>query len=272
MTVQVSDRFVDVNGVRLYVMDRGRGRALVFLHGLGWDHTLWRGVTQAFSDQYRVIAGDTRGHGRSTKPDGPYTIALFSADWFAALKNLRVHQACIIGFSQGGMIAQTLAVEHPEIVGALVLVSTSCRSDPAAYEALEARIRVARSEGPAAAARLAAQSVFSRGFMQARPDAVEEFVQWRAGMDQEALVHATRAGYGFDVSARLAAIQVPTLVMYGEEDVLTPPSVVTSVASHIPGAELLGVPGAGHMIPVEKAGEFELALDTFLKKHYAPSL
>jgi len=272
MTVQVSDRFVDVNGVRLFVMDRGRGRALVFLHGLGWDHTLWRGVTQAFSEQYRVIAGDTRGHGRSTKPDGPYTIPLFATDWFAALKNLRVQQACLIGLSQGGMIAQTLAVEHPEIVAALVLVSTSCRSDPAAYEKLEARIRAAKTEGPVAAARLAAQSVFSRAFMEAQPDAVEEFVQWRADMNQEALVHATRAGYGFDISSRLVAIQVPTLVVYGEEDVLTPPSVVRSVASHIPGAELVSIPGAGHMIPVEKAGEFELALDTFLKKHYAPSL
>src|SRR5439155_1622860 len=189
MTVQVSDRFVDTNGTRLFVMDRGRGRALVFLHGLGWDHTLWHGVTQAFAHEYRVIAGDTRGHGRSAKPDGPYTIALFAEDWFAAFKNLRVRQACLIGFSQGGMIAQTLAVQHPEIV-----------------------------------------------------------------------------------SAQLASIGVPTLVMYGEEDVLTPPSVVTSVASHIPGAELVGIPGADHMIPVEKAEEFELALDTFLKKHYEPSL
>lgn len=272
MTVQVSDRFVDTNGTRLFVMDRGRGRALVFLHGLGWDHTLWRGVTQAFAHEYRVIAGDTRGHGRSAKPDGPYTIALFAEDWFAALKNLRVRQACLIGFSQGGMIAQTLAVQHPEIVGALVLVSTSCRSDPGAYDKLEERIRVARTEGPVASARLAAQSIFSKAYMQARPDAVEEFVNWRAGMDQEPLVHATRAGYGFDVSAQLASIGVPTLVMYGEEDVLTPPSVVTSVASHIPAAELVGIPGAAHMIPVEKAEEFELALDTFLKKHYAPSL
>src|SRR2546426_4531611 len=114
MTVQVSDRFVDTNGTRLFVMDRGRGRALVFLHGLGWDHTLWHGVTQAFAHEYRVIAGDTRGHGRSAKPDGPYTIALFAEDWFAAFKNLRVRQACLIGFSQGGMIAQTLAVQHPE--------------------------------------------------------------------------------------------------------------------------------------------------------------
>src|SRR5262245_38681499 len=203
MTFQVSDRFVDVNGVRLYVMDRGRGRALVFLHGLGWDHTLWQGVTQAFSDQYRVIAGDTRGHGRSTKPDGPYTIPLFATDWFAALKNLRVHQACLIGCCQGGMIAQTLAVEHPEFVTALVLVSSFCQSGPSAHDRLEERIRIASAEGPVAAARHAAQSVFSRAFIQARPDAVEDYVQWRAGMDQQALVHATRAGHGFDISARL---------------------------------------------------------------------
>ena len=125
MTVQVSDRFVDTNGTRLFVMDRGRGRALVFLHGLGWDHTLWHGVTQAFAHEYRVIAGDTRGHGRSAKPDGPYTIALFAEDWFAAFKNLRVRQACLIGFSQGGMLACDTLLHGSIRADGLVMLSAS---------------------------------------------------------------------------------------------------------------------------------------------------
>src|SRR5438046_9034410 len=160
------------------------------------------------------------------------------------------------------MIAQTLAVQHPEIVSALVLVSTSCRSDPGAYDKLEERIRVARTQGPVASARLAAQSIFSKAYMQARPDAVEEFVNWRAGMDQEPLVHATPAAHGFAIYAQLAAIGVPTLVMYGEEDVLTPPSVVTSVAAHIHGAELVGIPGPAHLSPVAQAEASDAALAT----------
>ena len=272
MSAPVAGRLVETNGIRLFVVEAGPGRPLVCLHGLGWDHMLWRGVMASFGARYRVVAGDTRGHGKSDKPDGPYDIPLFSADWAGALQSLGITQACLVGFSQGGMIAQTLALERPELIAALVLVSTSCRSDPAAHDKLEERIRRARTDGPVAAARLAAESVFSKAYMAARPEAIEEFVRWRAAMDQEALVHATRAAYGFDVAARLAGLTVPTLVMYGEEDALTPPPVVKRVAEHIPGSQLVGVAGAGHMIPVEKPAEFESRLDAFLTKHYPPHL
>jgi pimeloyl-ACP methyl ester carboxylesterase len=272
MSAPVTDRFVDTNGIRLFIAEAGRGRPLVFLHGLGWDHSLWRGVMGTFADRYRVIAGDTRGHGRSSKPVGPYTIPLFTADWAGALKRLGVDRACIVGFSQGGMVAQRLAVDNPEMIAALVLASTACRSDPAAKDKLEERIRLGQAVGPVASARLAAATVFSKGFMAARPDAIEEFVRWRADMEQEPLVHATRAAYGFDVADQLQDARVPTLVIYGEEDVLTPPHVVKAVAAHVPGAELVGVAGAGHMIPVEKPREFDALLEGFLMKHYPPTL
>jgi 3-oxoadipate enol-lactonase len=259
---------VEAGGVTIYAIEAGRGRPLVFLHGLGWDHSLWRDAVERFSDRYRVIAGDTRGHGRSDKPAGPYMIATFAEDWHRTLSVLGVEAACLVGFSQGGMIAQLLAIEHPEQITALVLVSTSCRSDPAVREKLEERIRLARAEGATAAARLAAQSIFSKGFMAARPERIEEFVQWRAAMDQEPLFKATRAAYDLDLSERLKTVRIPTLVMYGDEDALTPPPVVRWVAECIPDAELVGVAGAGHMIPVEKRADFESLLARFLGKHY----
>jgi 3-oxoadipate enol-lactonase len=259
---------IATNGIQMHVADTGAGRPLVFLHGLGWDHLLWQSATRRFAGAYRVIAGDTRGHGESDKPAGPYTIATFADDWHGALAALGVRDACLVGFSQGGMIAQWLAVHHPEDVGALCLVSTSCRVDPGVREKLEERIRIARVEGAAAAAQAAAGSVFSRGYAAAHPDAIERFVAWRAAMAQEPLFEATRAGVGFDVSAALARVSVPTVVVYGEEDALTPPAVVKQVAAAVPGAELVGVPGAGHMIPVEQPARFEQIVGSFLDKQY----
>jgi pimeloyl-ACP methyl ester carboxylesterase len=150
---------VDGEGIRLHVASAGTGSPLVFLHGLGWDHTLWHGEFARYAGFYRVIAGDTRGHGQSDKPPGPYTIALFTADWLAVLDALAVDAACVVGFSQGGMIAMELAVEHPERVRALVLVSTACRSDPSRLTQLEARIARVKADGPVAGATMAAESI-----------------------------------------------------------------------------------------------------------------
>jgi len=265
------DRRVVANGITMRAVEAGTGPTLVLMHGLGWDATLWASAACRFADRYRVVAGDTRGHGQSDKPPGPYTIELFARDWVGCLDALGIDRTCLVGFSQGGMVAQVIALEHAERVAALVLVSTACRSDPTAKEKMEERIRLARSEGPAAAARLAASSVFSKGFADAHPDVVDKFVTWRTAMPQDPLLDATRAGYGFDTSGRLSGVRVPTLVMYGDDDTLTPPAVVRHVAECIPGSDLVGVPGAGHMIPIEQPETFETRLGAFLSKHYAPN-
>jgi 3-oxoadipate enol-lactonase len=271
MGARLTERFVEANGITLFIAEAGAGRPLVFFHGLGWDHELWRGAIDTFSPRYRVLAGDTRGHGRSAKPDVPYTVQLYSQDWAAALKALGIEKACIVGFSQGGMTAQLLALEHPELVSALVLASCVCAANPAGREKMEERIRAGQAEGPAAAARAAAKSVFSAAYMSAHPQRMDEFVRWRAAMEQAPLVHATRAGYGFDVAERLKTLRVPTLVIYGEEDTLTPPPAVKRVAGQIPAAALVGIAGSGHMIPVEKPAEFTSAIEAFLARHYAPA-
>ena len=101
----------------MMVVEAGRGRPLVFLHGLGWDHTLWARQVARYAGTYRVTAGDTRGHGGSAKPPGPYSIDLFADDWAALLDALGVRDACLVGFSQGGMIATQLAIARPDLVG-----------------------------------------------------------------------------------------------------------------------------------------------------------
>lgn len=207
-------RKVATNGIQVHVAEHGEGPPVVLLHGLGWDHELWVPFMEQFTARYRIIAPDTRGHGRSDKPAGPYSIDAFAEDLQGLLNALALEKVALVGFSQGGMTAQLVALQQPKLVAALMLVCTACRSAPGVRDMLEERIRQARTAGPEAAARLAAKGIFSKGYAAAQFAAVERFVRWRAAMDQEALIAATRAAYGFDVSQRLHAIHAPSLIVY----------------------------------------------------------
>lgn len=249
----------------MFVVESGAGPPVVLIHGLGWDSSLWYPTMSRLASRHRVIAADTRGHGESDKPDGPYTIAGFAADWAALLDRLQVKEACIVGLSQGGMVAQALALMRPDMVSRLVLVATACRSHPAARDNMEARIAALADAGPEAAAQVAAESIFSPAWRAANPVELSRFVAWRCLAPAAPLTAAMRAVYDFDLSADLPSIQVPTLILSGSADPLTRPEAMQEIAALIPGAELHLIAGAGHIIPVETPGAFAESLDRFLR-------
>jgi 3-oxoadipate enol-lactonase len=238
--------------------------AVLFLHGLGWDGTLWWPFVERYLERFDVICPDTRGHGRSGKPRGPYTIELFAADLLALLDGLRIARAAVVGLSQGGMTAQLLALRAPQRVGALALIATAARTDPATAANMEARIRAQREAGPEAAARLAAAAVFSPQFLERAPGYLEAFIAWRAAMDAAALESAMRAGDGYDVLAALAAIRVPTLVVAGAADRLVPPPATRAIAEAVPGARYVEIEASGHLIVLEQPDALGRSLDPFL--------
>lgn len=263
-------RGISANGIRMHLVEAGAGRPVVFIHGLGWDHRLWLGALDRYADRYRAIAGDSRGHGQTEMPDGPYSIAQFALDWRGALAALGVAECCIVGLSQGGMIAQRIAIDAPDRVGALVLVSTTCRETEGGSANMAERLAAMRARGPEAGAEIAAQTIFSPGFRAANPDYVAAFVAARARQPQEPLIAAMGAGHGLDLRAGLATLRIPTLVVAGADDRLTPPPRVREVAEHIPGAELIEMPGAGHIIPAEQPEAIYALIDGFLARHYPP--
>jgi 3-oxoadipate enol-lactonase len=249
------------------IVEAGSGPAVLLIHGLGWDHSLWNPTLERFSPRYRMIAADTRGHGLTDKPDGPYDMAMFARDYAALAEALGLTRVCVIGLSQGGMVAQNLALLRPDLVYALVLVSTSCKSDPSLRDNMEARIAAMDQAGPEAAARIAAESIFSPGWRAANAAALARFVAWRAAMPMAPLNSATRALYDFNLSADLPRISVPTLVIAGAEDVLTRPKGMEEIAALIPGAEYRLIANSGHMIPVEQPERLAALLAEFLEKH-----
>jgi 3-oxoadipate enol-lactonase len=262
-----TERRVATDRLTINIVEAGRGPAVLLLHGLGWDYSLWNPTIEQFAQRHRMIAVDTRGHGGTDKPDGPYDMEMFARDDAALADALGLSRLCVIGLSQGGMVAQKLALLRPELVSALVLVSTSCKSDPSLRDNMEARIAAMDKAGPEAAAKIAAESIFSPGWRAANAAALKRFVEWRAAMPMAPLNAATRALYDFNLSGDLPKIAVPTLVIAGQEDVLTKPKGMEEIAALIPGAAYRVIPSTGHMIPVEQPGPLTALLSDFLKAH-----
>jgi pimeloyl-ACP methyl ester carboxylesterase len=214
-----------------------------------------------------MIAADTRGHGGTGKPPGPYDMGMFARDYAALADALGLKRICVVGLSQGGMVAQKLALARPDLVSALVLISTSCKSAPSLRDNMEARIAAMDKAGPAAAAKIAAESIFSPGWRATNGPELERFYAWRSAMPTDPLNAATRALYDFDLSGELPRIAVPTLVVAGAEDTLTRPAGMEEIAALIPGAQYRLIPGAGHMIPVEQPEVVAALLSEFLETH-----
>jgi pimeloyl-ACP methyl ester carboxylesterase len=256
------------NGIELAYWRGGAGTgapAALFLHGLGWDGALWWPFVGRYLDRFDVICPDSRGHGASGKPPGPYSIDLFAADMLALLDGLSIKQLAVIGLSQGGMTAQMIAVRAPQRVTALAVIAAPGRSDPTVAANMEARIQAQRTSGPEAAARVAANSIFSEQFLARTPGYLDAFIAWRAKMDASALEAAMRAGNGYDVMEPLKRLAIPTLVVAGAADRLIPSTATRAIADAVPQAHYVEIPQSGHMIAVEQPGALADALDPFLE-------
>jgi 3-oxoadipate enol-lactonase len=246
--------------------ERGRP-AVLFLHGLGWDNSLWWPFVEPYLDRFDVICPDTRGHGASSKPPGPYSIGLFADDMLGLLDALGLDRVAVVGLSQGGMTAQVMATRAPQRVAALAAVATSARMDPAAAANMEDRIRAGREAGPEAAARIAAKSIFSDAFLARTSGYLDAFIQWRIAMDVAAQEAAMRAGVGYDVLPDLPKLGIPVLVVAGAGDRLIPPAASRAIAGAAPGAQYIEIPESGHMIAVEQPAALAAVLDPFLEAY-----
>lgn len=188
-------------------------------------------------------------------------------DWLGLLEALGAEEWCLVGFSQGGMIAQWIAALEPARTKALVLMATSCRTDPSTRDAMEARIAAARAS-PRQAAEIAAAAVFSAPFMSRNPTFVERFVAQRAMADQQALAAATRALNGFDIRDELRKVACPTLVIAAAGDRLIPASATEEMADLIKGAQMERIENSGHMALIEQPGRVDELIEAFLLANY----
>jgi pimeloyl-ACP methyl ester carboxylesterase len=240
----------------------GEGTALVLIHGLGNDLTMWDADAEVFGKYHRVLRPDVRGFGRSDKPPGPYSPQMLAADIAGLLAIEGIGRAHVAGISMGGVIAQRLALDFPECVGSLILISTSSEVGEraaASWSRLADLIeRRGFDERSADASR-----AFSEQFAVAHPEVVSDLGRRNAANDPLAYAAAARAVGDYRWTADLSGIEAPVLILQGLEDRLTPPGGSVKMARALPHARLLMIAGAGHNLPLEQPEVFRSTLLAF---------
>jgi pimeloyl-ACP methyl ester carboxylesterase len=218
---------------------------------------------------YRVIAPDLRGHGESPAPEGVYTMDLMADDVIDTLDALHIREPIVLGgLSMGGYVALSLVVRYPERVRGLMLMDTQAGAD--SIEAAATREATAKTVIEAGGSKPIVDPMigrlFSSSFRQTRPERVAPI---RAIIERTSARGIAGALRGMairpDRRADLATISVKALVLVGEEDVITPPTVARSLAEAIPGAHLEVIPNSGHMAPYENPSVANAAILRFLK-------
>jgi len=266
------DGLVDVGGgVRLHYRRIGQGEPLLLAMGTAASLGMWMPVEAALSERYDVFNFDYRGLGDSDRGEGPITAASLAEDAHALLDALSIPRAHVLGWSLGSVVAQELALGYPDQVASLVLYGTWARRDGFS-NALMTALKHPWETGDLATALVTLGIVYSAEFLES-PE-FEKFVAWTAPLAPatpeqiRTVAEQWEADLGFDSLDRIAGITAPTLVLTGEDDILTPPRHGRAVAERIPGAtfELMTGVGASHGLIFERTDDFLRTVLTFLQK------
>lgn len=238
-------------------------RTLVLSHALGQDHSMWDAVASQLSLHHRVICPDTRGHGRSEIPHGPLSMADLAADAARLIDEMADGPVVWVGLSIGGMIGQTLALEHPGKIRALVLANTTSGYPAAARQALDERIATVQAKGLQAVSTATMNRFFTPDYRHNQAAALARHQRLFESTDPEGYTACAAAVRDMDTTGRLGQIQVPTLVLAGEHDESISSDMTDILAQGIAGSRLELLPTA-HLSAVEQSEAFAMAVARFL--------
>lgn len=256
------------DGTRIHYDTWGKpdGEPLLLVQGLGADRRGWILQRRAFGAKYRCLALDNRGVGRSDVPPGPYDLSMMARDAVAVLDDAGVDRAHIVGASMGGVISQILGVLHADRVRSLTLACTACRQLPWRRELLSEWAALAETEGMAAFVQRNARWLFgARSFRRLQP-LIGPVGGLALNASPDAFIAQVDAILAADETLReeLHQVAVPTLILVGSQDILTPRGDSEELLSLIPGARMAVVRGAAHGFMFEHASTFNRLVLEFL--------
>lgn len=261
----------EAHGVLIHYTEQGTGNPVVLVHGFPLDSTMWAAqVTAVAGAGYRVITPDLRGFGESDFESArgrPYTLEALADELHVLLEGIGALPCALAGLSMGGYVALAHLKKYPVDLRGLILIDTKAEADTAdGKQGRQKMIDLVRREGARAVADQMMPKMLSSE-SAARPQLAGSL---RAMMEAcpprtiEAALAAMRDRP--DRSGELAAVHVPTLVLVGDADAITPPNVAEGMAQKIPGAQLVTVRGAGHMSPMEQPEQVNRAITAFLER------
>ena len=255
-----------VDDAALAVDVRGAGPPLLLVHGFPFDHTMWKHQLAGLT-RWRRIAPDLRGAGASSAPASGYSMRRYADDLATVLDGVGVEQAVVCGLSLGGYILFELLRRHPDRVRAAIFCDT--KAEPDSEEAKRGRdelTAVAQRHGQPAVADRLVPNLLAPQTLENQPDVVRHVREMIQRVSLSGMVGALRALRDRpDSRPTLPTVGVPTLVLGGEDDRISPPSVMEAMAAAIPGARYEGVPAAGHLAPLEQPLAATRILGEFLE-------
>ena len=255
-----------VSAVPLHCRDEGSGPAIVFLHGMGADHTMWNGVLPRLSDRFRVLAPDLRGHGRSTVPQSAgYRFEDLEADVLALLDQRQTPSAHLVGLSAGAQLALKLGLDAPAHVRSVCLVGGAVYTD-GHMRAVAARwAETYDRDGPDALAIRLLKDLYYPDWIEAHMEFADRVREEVPRHDYRAAVRWGREVASFDERGRIATLRPPALMIQGMDDEVVDASHGRILRQSIPGSKIRIFAQTGHMVPIERPEETAEAIEAFVR-------
>lgn len=250
-----------------YQVDGPEGApVMVFANSLGTDLRIWDSTVAHYSDRFRCIRYDKRGHGLTDATEGDYTMAQLGKDLAGLLDHLGVTDYIMAGVSIGGLISQQIYHDRPAGIRALIMCDTAAKLGTA--EMWQERIAAARSEtGIAGMSDAVMQRWFRPRFHQENPVELQGYTNMLVRIPSAGYAGCSCAIRDVDLRDKVTNISVPSLVVCGAEDGATPTDVVRPFAESVPGADYVEIPECAHLPSLEQPQALIDAMDAFLSKN-----
>lgn len=257
---------VTVNGARLAYRFDGpeKGRVVLMSNSLMSSYDMWDWTVPALADRYRVLRYDTRGHGRSSTPPGPWSIAALADDAAGLLDALGIEAAHFVGLSMGGMVGQQLGARFPARVLSLSLCDTASEMPPRSL--WEDRLAIAQKLGVAGLAESTLKRWFTEPFIERAPGEIEKVRRMILGTGVEGYLACARAVRDMAQTTMLLAITAPTLILTGRDDPACTVAHATVLHRMIEGSEMILLDQAAHLSNIEQPQAFNAALRSFIDR------
>ena len=263
---------ITVNGCNYFYQDVGQGpETIVFGHGFLMTHRMWEHQIDAFRDRYRCIAIDWRGQGWSEVTDDGYGVLELCDDLVQIVEQLDTGPTHYVGLSMGGFVGFWLLLRDPDWLQSAALLDTQAESEPRpSQRKYEAMLTVARWLGYAPVIDRTLQMLFGPAFLN-NPETQQEVERWKGILQSNDRTGIYRAGMGIfhrpDALPQLGAVQTPTLLLTGADDIPTPVEKARKAHDKLPNSELVVLPAAGHSSAMERPDAVNEALIRFIGAH-----
>ncbi len=254
-----------VGDIDIHYEISGQGPWVTLSHSLAAHGGMWAPQVEALSAHFTVLNMDTRGHGQTDAPPGPYSLEQLADDAHGLLAHLGVARTHWLGLSMGGMIGQVLALRHPEVLDRVVLADTTGQGAPNAVQMWTERAHAARASGMAALVEPTLARWFTEPFRQREPGLMAQIGAMIAGTPVEGYAGCCAAIAGVSTLDRLHRLHHPALVLVGEQDLGTPPAMAQRIVDCWTGARLQVLTNAAHLPNLEQAEAFNREVLGFLR-------